>query len=73
MVERLPLTLRAYQLMSAAATPLVPKLLARRLTRGKEHPARLPERRGEEQHGCLGAAMDLRLPHEFLADALFLM
>jgi 3-deoxy-D-manno-octulosonic-acid transferase len=45
--DRLPLTLRAYQLMSAAATPLAPKLLARRLTRGKEHPARLPERRGE--------------------------
>jgi 3-deoxy-D-manno-octulosonic-acid transferase len=44
---RLPLTLRAYQLMSAAATPLAPKLLARRLTRGKEHPARLSERRGE--------------------------
>ena len=45
--DRLPLTLRAYRLMSAAATPLAPKLLARRLKRGKEHPARLPERRGE--------------------------
>jgi 3-deoxy-D-manno-octulosonic-acid transferase len=45
--DRVPLTLRTYQLASAAATPLAPKLLARRLTRGKEHPARLSERRGE--------------------------
>jgi 3-deoxy-D-manno-octulosonic-acid transferase len=45
--DPIPFTLRAYQLVSAAATPLAPKLLARRLTRGKEHPVRLPERRGE--------------------------
>src|SRR5918912_403291 len=32
---------------SSAATPLAPILLRRRLGRGKEHPARLNERRGE--------------------------
>ena len=47
MPDRLPLALRAYRLASRAATPLVPRLLARRLQRGKEHPARLRERRGE--------------------------
>jgi 3-deoxy-D-manno-octulosonic-acid transferase len=45
--DRLPLALRAYRLASRAATPLVPRLLARRLQRGKEHPERLGERRGE--------------------------
>jgi 3-deoxy-D-manno-octulosonic-acid transferase len=45
--EKLPVALRAYRLLSAAATPLVPLLLARRLKRGKEHRARLSERRGE--------------------------
>jgi 3-deoxy-D-manno-octulosonic-acid transferase len=45
--EPLPLTLRAYRRLSAAATPLAPLLLARRLKRGKEDPRRLPERRGE--------------------------
>jgi 3-deoxy-D-manno-octulosonic-acid transferase len=43
---RLPLALRIYQLASVAAAPVAPHLLARRLQRGKEHPARLPERRG---------------------------
>ena len=47
MAERLPLTLRAYRWLSAAATPLAPALLAHRLKRGKEHPQRLAERRGE--------------------------
>ncbi len=47
MAERLPLTLRAYTLLTAAATPFVPYLLKRRLTRGKEHPQRMAERRGE--------------------------
>ncbi|HYS49531.1 MAG TPA: 3-deoxy-D-manno-octulosonic acid transferase [Xanthobacteraceae bacterium] len=47
MTERLPLTLRAYRRLAAAATPLAPIVLARRLKRGKEHPERLPERRGE--------------------------
>jgi len=45
--DRLPLALRAYRLASRAATPLVPRLLAKRLGRGKEHPERLGERRGE--------------------------
>ncbi len=47
MPERLPLTLRAYALLTAAATPLVQPLLNRRLRRGKEHPQRMAERRGE--------------------------
>ncbi len=47
MPDRLPLALRVYRLASRAATPLVPRLLAKRLVRGKEHPARLGERRGE--------------------------
>jgi 3-deoxy-D-manno-octulosonic-acid transferase len=45
--ERLPLTLHAYALLTAAATPLASYLLRRRLTRGKEDPRRMPERRGE--------------------------
>jgi len=45
--DRLPLALRVYRLASRAATPLVPRLLAKRLHRGKEHPTRLGERRGE--------------------------
>ena len=44
--EPLPASLRAYRLLSAAAAPLAPKLLARRLKRGREHPVRLPERYG---------------------------
>jgi 3-deoxy-D-manno-octulosonic-acid transferase len=44
-----PLTalLRLYRLLSAAATPFAPLLIARRLRRGKEHRLRLHERRGE--------------------------
>jgi 3-deoxy-D-manno-octulosonic-acid transferase len=38
--------LRAYRLLAAAAAPLAPLLLARRLKRGKENGARLDERRG---------------------------
>jgi 3-deoxy-D-manno-octulosonic-acid transferase len=49
MSEPLPLSLQAYRLLSAAAAPLAPTLLARRLKRGKEHPARLPERYGESR------------------------
>jgi 3-deoxy-D-manno-octulosonic-acid transferase len=45
--ERLPLTLRAYALLTAAAAPLARPLLNRRLRRGKEHPQRMAERRGE--------------------------
>ena len=47
MPDRLPLALRVYRLASRVATPLVPRLLARRLDRGKEHAIRLGERRGE--------------------------
>jgi 3-deoxy-D-manno-octulosonic-acid transferase len=39
--------LRAYRLMSAAARPLTPWLLARRLKRGKEDQTRLTERYGD--------------------------
>jgi 3-deoxy-D-manno-octulosonic-acid transferase len=45
--DRLPLALRAYRLASRAATPLTPWLLAERLDRGREHPTRRAERRGE--------------------------
>lgn len=47
MTERISASLRAYRLLCAAATPLAPLLLAHRRKRGKEHPARLAERRGE--------------------------
>ena len=49
MPERLPLTLRGYRRLAAAATPLTSVLLARRLKRGKEHPTRIGERRGETE------------------------
>jgi 3-deoxy-D-manno-octulosonic-acid transferase len=45
--ETVPLTLRAYRWATTAATPLAPLLFSHRLRRGKEHPARLAERRGE--------------------------
>jgi 3-deoxy-D-manno-octulosonic-acid transferase len=45
----LPLTLHAYRLLTAAATPLAPALIAHRLKRGKELPARLNERYGESK------------------------
>lgn len=35
-----------YRLLTTAAGPAIDRLLARRLKRGKEHPLRLPERRG---------------------------
>jgi len=38
-----------YRLVSRAAAPLAPMLLARRAKRGKEHRQRLPERRGESR------------------------
>ena len=49
MAERLPATLRAYRLLTTAAAPFVPVLLALRLKKGKEHPVRLAERRGESK------------------------
>jgi len=45
--RRLPLGLRLYRLVSAAAAPATPRLLAWRLSRGKEHPERLAERYGQ--------------------------
>jgi 3-deoxy-D-manno-octulosonic-acid transferase len=45
--ERLPLTLRAYRVLATVGTPLANVLLSYRLKRGKEHRARLQERRGE--------------------------
>jgi len=47
--EPLPLSLRSYRLLSAAAAPLAPKLLAHRLKLGREHPVRLTERYGESE------------------------
>lgn len=47
MAERLPWTLRMYRSVAGFATPLSRLVLARRLARGKEHPQRLAERRGE--------------------------
>ncbi len=49
LAKRLPLALRLYQLASVAGSPVAPQVLARRLKRGKEHPERLPERRGETE------------------------
>jgi len=43
----MPAALHTYRLLSSAAGPLTPLLLARRLRRGKEHRERLHERRGE--------------------------
>src|SRR4051795_13207231 len=45
--ERLPWTLRAYRGIASMATPMSGLVLASRLKRGKEHPQRLAERRGE--------------------------
>jgi 3-deoxy-D-manno-octulosonic-acid transferase len=46
MSSALPITLRVYQKLSAAAAPLAPALIQRRLKQGKEDPARIGERRG---------------------------
>jgi 3-deoxy-D-manno-octulosonic-acid transferase len=42
----LPMTLRFYRRLSAAAVPLAPALIKRRLKQGKEDPARVGERQG---------------------------
>lgn len=47
MNDRLPIALGLYRLLSTAATPFTPILLAQRLKRGKEHRLRFGERRGE--------------------------
>jgi 3-deoxy-D-manno-octulosonic-acid transferase len=44
--RRLPMTLRAYRVVSSAMGPLTPAWLAYRTKRGKEHPERQTERRG---------------------------
>src|SRR5947207_12789424 len=49
--ERLPWTLRAYRGIASMATPISRLVLASRLKRGKEHPQRLAERRGEAKIG----------------------
>ena len=49
MTSRLPLTLRAYRLLTAVAVPAAEAALAYRLRHGKEHPERLAERRGASQ------------------------
>lgn len=46
MSSDLPLTLRAYRKLSAAAVPFSAALIRRRLKQGKEDPARFNERRG---------------------------
>ena len=46
----LPATLRFYRRLSAAAGPLTPALVKRRLKQGKEDPARIDERRGIARH-----------------------
>src|ERR1700742_4026531 len=46
MASSLPMTLRLYRRLSAAAVPLAPAVGARRLKQGKEDPARVAERRG---------------------------
>jgi 3-deoxy-D-manno-octulosonic-acid transferase len=45
--SRLPFALRLYELASIAGSPIAGQVLTRRLNRGKEHPERLTERRGE--------------------------
>ncbi len=47
LAERFPFTFLAYRFLTAVLTPLSGLILTRRLKRGKEHPARLAERRGE--------------------------
>ncbi len=49
MSGKLPAGLRIYRLLSVAAGPFVPVVLARRARRGKEHRQRLAERRGESR------------------------
>jgi 3-deoxy-D-manno-octulosonic-acid transferase len=44
--DRLPFALHLYRFATRIATPLAPRLLARRLGRGKEHATRLSERYG---------------------------
>jgi len=45
--DRVPLTLQIYRLLTAVSAPIADIILNRRLKRGRELAARLPERRGE--------------------------
>ena len=45
MTGSLPMSLRIYRTLSAAAVPLAPLLIKRRLRQGKEDSARIDERR----------------------------
>jgi len=46
LASSLPMTLRVYRKLSSAMVPLAPALIKRRLSLGKEDPARVGERRG---------------------------
>src|SRR5439155_10907591 len=46
LANSLPMTLRVYRSLSSAMVPLSPALISRRLSLGKEDPARVSERRG---------------------------
>lgn len=45
--DPMPITLSAYRVITAAGAALAPRILQRRLARGKENPDRIAERRGE--------------------------
>jgi 3-deoxy-D-manno-octulosonic-acid transferase len=47
LAEPMLMTLSAYRILTAAGTALAPRVLERRLARGKENPVRIAERRGE--------------------------
>jgi 3-deoxy-D-manno-octulosonic-acid transferase len=47
--DRVPTTLFGYRLLTAGAAPFANQLLRYRLSRGKEHPDRFRERRGETE------------------------
>jgi hypothetical protein len=62
--DRAPLTLQVYRLLTAVSAPIADMVLNRRLKRGRELAARLPERRGEAPshvpkvlwYGCMAPA-----------------
>src|SRR6266436_9654395 len=47
LAEPMPMTLSTYRIITAAGTALAPRVLERRLARGKENRDRIAERRGE--------------------------
>jgi len=47
--SRTPFTLRVYQGLTSASVPVADLVLKSRLKRGKEHPIRWPERRGQTE------------------------